>query len=292
MNNKVLDMLNVKYIIQRGQASPNRTVMGNAWLVSKIESVPTADEEIRGLGNEFTVKNTGKGEFLVNNQAKAESKVYGQEKLEYIREIRNPQTNRLEKDTIDVRLSNGLKVGQTVGMVVDTNGLTELVPMQTLENDSLKGSLEELVTLTLDDQFDPSIEAIMLDSEAKNVSKKKFTREGTVKMTKYAPNQINYTANVTGKQFIVFSEIYYKEGWKAYVNGKEQPILKVNYALRGLEVDSGENKIEFKYDIPKYHTAGTMAMVGSILIFLALGGMLFLEWRNRKKEENATQTND
>lgn len=292
MNNKVLDMLNVKYIIQRGQASPNRTALGNAWLISSIESVPTADEEIRGLGNEFTVKNTGSGEFLVNNEVKTESKVYGQEKLEYVREIRNPQTNRLVKDTIDVRLSNGLKVGQTVGMVVDTNGLTELVNMQTLENDSLKGSLKELVRLTLDDQFDPSSEAIMLDSEAKKVSKKKFTREGTVKMTKYAPNQINYAANVSGKQFIVFSEIYYKDGWKAYVNGKEQPILRVNYALRGLEVDSGKNKIEFKYDVPKFYTAGTMAMAGSLIIFLLLGAMLFLEWKNRGKDETVVSAEE
>ncbi len=284
MNNKVLDMLNVKYIIQRGQSSRNRTALGNAWLAASVKSFATADEEIRALGNEFTLKNTGKGEFLVNGEKKSEATIYGQEELLYVIDKRDPQTNRYIKDTIKVQLSNGLRVGQTVAFVLDDQtGLTDLVPLQTLEVDTVN-SFETLVSLTLDGQFNPTTEVVMLDSEAKKLSKKNFSKEGTVTMTKYAANEINYSADVNGKQLIVFSEMYYKDGWKAYVDGKEKEILKVNYALRGLEVDGGKHTVDFKFDIPKFHTAGTMAMIGSILVFLLIGGMLFLDWRNKKSK--------
>lgn len=283
MNNKVLDMLNVKYIIQGGQVSPNRTALGNAWLVSKVETYPTADEEIRALGSEFTVKNTGEGAFLVNGEPKDEAEVYGREELQYVLDRIDLQTNRPRKDTIKVSLTNGLQVGQTVSFAMDTNGMTELVPMQTLEVDTVR-SFKSLVTITLDDRFDPAKEALMLESEAKKLSKKEFSQEGTVEMTSYAPNAISYSADLKGKQFIVFSEMYYEDGWKAFVDGKETEILNANYALRGLEVDGGKHKIEFKFDLPKFHTAETMATVGSVLILLMIGGMLFWDWKQARKE--------
>lgn len=283
MNNSVLDMLNVKYVIQGGQVSPNRTALGNAWLVSKVEVYPNADAEIRALGSEFTLKNTGNGEFLVNGIKEQEAKVYGQEQLQYVVDRVDPQTTRTVKDTIKVSLTNGLQVGQTVSFAMDVNGITELVPMQTLELDTAR-SFKSLVTLTLNDRFNPAKEAVVVESEAKKLSKKEFSGEGTVKMTSYAPNAINYAADVKGKQLIVFSEVYYEDGWKAFVDGKEKEIVNVNYALRGLEVDGGKHTIEFKFDVPKFHTAQTMAMIGSVLIFLLIGGMLFLEWKKQPKE--------
>ncbi len=282
MNNSVLDMLNVKYIIQRGQVSPNQTALGNAWLVSKVETYPSADDEIRALGSEFTLKNTGQGEFLVNGAPKEEAKVYGQENLQYVVDRMDMQTNRPTKDTIKVSLTNGLQVGQTVSFAMDANGVTELIPMQTLEMDTTR-SFQSLLTMTLNDRFDPKNEALMLTSEAKKLSTKEFSGKGSVEMTSYAPNAISYSADLKGKQLIVFSEIYYEDGWKAFVDGKEKEILKVNYALRGLEVNGGKHKIEFKFDIPKFHTAETMATVGSVLVILMIGGMLFWDWRERKK---------
>jgi len=56
-NPKVYDMLNTKYyIIQREgngpQAMPNPTALGNAWFVSSIKQVATADEEMAALDKE------------------------------------------------------------------------------------------------------------------------------------------------------------------------------------------------------------------------------------------------
>ena len=122
----------------------------------------------------------------------------------------------------------------------------------------------------------------MLNSEKSKLSKSVFTGEGQVKLTKYAPNQLNYESESNDKQLIVFSEIYYPEGWKAFLDGKEQEILKVNYLLRGLEVEKGKHKIEFKFDLPKYHTSNTLSIIGSLLILLLIA---FGFYTDRKKTQ-------
>ena len=122
----------------------------------------------------------------------------------------------------------------------------------------------------------------MLKSESKKLSKKEFTGEGTVVMKSYAPNVIEYEAKLKGDQLVVFSEIYYKDGWTAYVDGKETEILKVNYLLRGLEVKGGEHKIVFKFDIPEFHSASKMAYAGSILVFLFIGWGVYSSLKAKK----------
>ena len=39
------------------------------------------------------------------------------------------------------------------------------------------------------------------------------------------------------------------------------------------------------------HTAGTMAMIGSVLMILLVGGLLFLDWRNKPNEPKADKIN-
>jgi hypothetical protein len=52
--------------------------------------------------------------------------------------------------------------------------------------------------------------------------------------------------NNNGGSFIVFSETYFP-GWKAFIDGKQVSIYKVNGLTQGVYVDKGEHIIEFKY---------------------------------------------
>lgn len=277
-NNRVYDMLNVKYFIQSDEkgnmmASPNMTAMGNAWFVKKVETYATADEEIRALGNKFAVANIGPGVLVVNQDAKKNAEVYGSETLKYV----------INKDSIDVRLANGMTEGMEAVFVMDVNGKTNLVPKMTLEMDTAKSFLK-LVDIKVTNEFKNKEEAVMLKSEAAKLSSKSFSGTGAITMTKYEPNKIVYEANANGKQFAVFSEIYYPEGWKAMIDGKEVPIHKVNYLLRGLEIPSGKHKIEFAFALPKYEKSATWAMLGSIVVILALLFGVYTEVRKKVGE--------
>ncbi len=81
---------------------------------------------------------------------------------------------------------------------------------------------------------------------------------------------IHYTAKTNAKQLAVFSELYYRDGWKAYIDEQETPILKVNYVLRGLVVPAGDHKIRFEFKPASVTRAKQIAGIASILVWLAL----------------------
>ncbi len=273
-NNKVLDMLNVKYFIQGENAIPNPKAMGNGWFVKRIEIYETPNDEIRALGAEFNLINKGSGKLLVNDEPVKEATVFGQEKMEYIKS---------NNDTVPIQLSNGMKESMEALLVEDALGQTNLIPAITLEMDTAN-SFSTMVSMTLVNDFDLKNEAVMLKTEADKLSKKEFSGEGTLKMISYKPNRMVYEAEVNDKELLILSEIYYNHGWTAYVDGKEQEILKVNYLLRGLELDKGKHKIELVYFLPKYKTAGIMAMSGTFVLFLLFGWVVFTCMKERKKE--------
>jgi hypothetical protein len=277
-NNKVYDMMNVKYFLQEGEqgkmANVNMTALGNAWLVKKIDAFETADDEIRALGNQFEVKNIGQGALIVNGAKKDKANVYGSEDLKYV----------LQGDSIDVRLTNGMSEGMEALFVMDMNGKTNLIPKITMEMDTAKSFLK-LVELKVSNEFKHREEAIMLKSEASKLKAKQFSGEGSISMASYSPDKIVYNADVKGNQFAVFSEVYYPEGWTAKIDGKIVDIRKVNYLLRGLEIPSGKHKIEFSFMLAKYEKSGTWSLIGSIIILLALIALIYSEFRRKKLAE-------
>jgi len=52
---------------------------------------------------------------------------------------------------------------------------------------------------------------------------------GQITLTSQSPNELRYQAEMDQGGLIVFSEIYYPEGWTATIDGKETPILRTNY---------------------------------------------------------------
>ena len=273
-NNKVLDMLNVKYFIQGENAIPNPNAMGVGWFVKTVDEKETPNDELRGLGAEFALENKGKGRLIVNDEEVNTATVYGMEKMLYI---------KANNDTVPVQLSNGMNEGMEALLVEDAYGKTNLVPAITLEMDTVN-SFNVLVSMKLINDFDLQNEVVMLTSEAKKLSQKEFNGEGTLTMISYKPNRMEYEVDVNDKELLVLSEIYYNHGWRAYVDGKEQEILKVNYLLRGLEIEKGKHKIEFVYDMPKYKTAGIMAISGTFVLFFLFGWVVFTCLKERKNK--------
>lgn len=271
-NNKVFDMLNVKYFIQGESVRRNPTAMGQAWMVRSIKQAENANDEIRKLGAKFRLKNVGTGQFLVNEEPVKEAIVYGGENLIYVQGA----------DSIKIPLTNGMSKGLSVKFVKDAKGVRDYVMPGTLEADTLN-SFQQYVELTVIDVFEPAQEAVMLKSEAEKLSTKEFSGQGSIKMESYRPNKIVYAFDSPEKQLVVFSEIYYPDGWKAFIDGKEVEIRKVNYLLRGLEVDKGAHKIEFSFHQKKYEMSETFAPIGTVILFGIIGFALFMHFKSKRK---------
>lgn len=103
----------------------------------------------------------------------------------------------------------------------------------------------------------------------------------TIELTSYKPDHLVYKSNTQKTQVAIFSEIYYSDGWKAYIDGKEVPYFRANYALRGLQIPEGNHTIEFKFEPKTFEISKNISYAGSALLFLFVGGMFF--WGTRKK---------
>ena len=106
----------------------------------------------------------------------------------------------------------------------------------------------------------------------------------TIKLDLYKPNHLIYTSNNTNNGFAVFSEIYYKEGWKATIDGKESSIFKVDYTLRGMQIPKGKHTIEFTFEPQVVKTGSTIALISFIIMVLVIVAGIYLEERSKKLE--------
>jgi hypothetical protein len=102
-------------------------------------------------------------------------------------------------------------------------------------------------------------------------------------------DEITYKAKTNAKQLAVFSEIYYKDGWKATIDDKEVPIVKVNYVLRGLVIPAGDHSIKFEFKPASITSARQIAGIASILLWLSLVTMIAFAVKNMNKKENAAK---
>lgn len=104
----------------------------------------------------------------------------------------------------------------------------------------------------------------------------------SIKLIAYEPNYLKYTSTNANDGIVVFSEIYYKNGWIATIDGKEVPIFRANYVLRGLKIPAGKHTIEFTFEPQVVKTGSSIALFSSIGMLLLLIGGIY--WSRRKEE--------
>jgi len=104
----------------------------------------------------------------------------------------------------------------------------------------------------------------------------------SIKIVEHKPNYLKYKSNNSNDGFAVFSEVYYGNGWKTYIDGEETMHMRVNYTLRGMSVPAGKHVIEFKFDPDVVKTGSSIALASSVLFGLLLLGGLFYEFKKQK----------
>jgi len=94
--------------------------------------------------------------------------------------------------------------------------------------------------------------------------------------------RLKYQSNTSRQEFAVFSEIYYKEGWNAYVDGKLTPHYRVNYVLRGMLVPSGKHTIEFKFEPTVIKNGNKITLTSYFFLLIIPLGWFFYEKKRKK----------
>jgi len=95
-------------------------------------------------------------------------------------------------------------------------------------------------------------------------------------------DQVNYKSKTAGERFAVFSEVFYKHGWKAYVDGKEVPIYKTNYVLRGAYVPAGNHDIKFEFKPDAYYKGEWIGILANAAVWALLLLAGIMEYRKSR----------
>ena len=64
---------------------------------------------------------------------------------------------------------------------------------------------------------------------------------------------------------LVLSDLHYP-GWKAEVDGRDVPIERVDYALRGVPLDAGNHLVVFRYEPLSWRLGWIVSLLGLALL--------------------------
>lgn len=141
-------------------------------------------------------------------------------------------------------------------------------------------------------QFNPGRTAVLNQSYKNTINAASFQVDSGafIHLTQYTPNLLKYES-VNGQNGLgLFSEIYYPAGWKAFIDGKETPILRVDYAFRGIMIPAGKHQIEFRFHPDTFFTGLKLSGISSvILILLVLAGLAYELFRRANQQQQVAE---
>ncbi len=125
----------------------------------------------------------------------------------------------------------------------------------------------EMEALNVENGFDPKNIAIVDNRYNKLVGEvTKKDEAAFVEMTDYKPNKLEYNFSSQKDELVIFSEIFYKGGWQAYIDDKPVNHFRANYLLRGLKVPAGDHKIRFEFSRSSYSIGSVISLISSLII--------------------------
>jgi len=139
------------------------------------------------------------------------------------------------------------------------------------------------------DSLDTKKAAVIIESDYNQLKKENnFSLQkdttATISLEKYSLTSLVYKTQSQKPQFAVFSEIFYQDGWNAYIDKTLVPHYRVNYVLRGMKIPAGTHTVEFKFE-PKVIQQGKIISLSSygLLILMGLGWYFYIEKKKHKK---------
>jgi hypothetical protein len=107
-----------------------------------------------------------------------------------------------------------------------------------------------------------------------------------VAIVHYGIQDLEVLTTATGNNLLFLSEAFYPKGWKAFIDGKEIEILRLNYLFRGVIVPQGKHTVEMKFEPASFSTGRQISLAANIvvLIGIVLSGIGW--YRNRTKRQN------
>lgn len=135
--------------------------------------------------------------------------------------------------------------------------------------------------------LDPHTTAVVDKRFESELSGLKITPDSTatIELVSYKPDVLTYKTKAVSEQLAVLSEIYFSNGWQAYVDGEEVPHFRADWTLRAMRVPAGEHEIVFKFEPQGYYNSRHVATASSAVLVLLLIGIIIRPFVLKRKEK-------
>jgi Bacterial membrane protein YfhO len=103
-------------------------------------------------------------------------------------------------------------------------------------------------------------------------------RAGSARIVSYEGEKAVLSATSSGPGLVVLTDLHYP-GWKATVDGRDAPIERVNYLMRGVQVPAGAHRVEFTYEPTSYRVGWIVSLIATLGVLIA--GLV--GWRSQRR---------
>lgn len=141
---------------------------------------------------------------------------------------------------------------------------------------------EEIMAL---DSIDSKSQIVLTREYESELSGIQFENDSLaeIALTSYSANEMKYKTAASTDQLAVFSEIYYKEGWNAYLDGQLLPHMRANYVLRAMLIPKGQHELVFRFEPQVIENGNVVTLISyALLVLIPLGWFV----KDRRKESS------
>jgi hypothetical protein len=164
------------------------------------------------------------------------------------------------------------KPGNSMTLIANPSYLPKAMmfyDVKVIENDSLLKKYME------SREFDYR-RTLVLEKNPGNVNLPRDTTiVSEVSIAEYGLNRIRIDVNTPENGFLLLSEVYYP-AWKAFIDGKETEIFRVDYCLRSVYVEKGKHTVEFVYESSSFRS-GMITSIAALI--LSIVGLIYFKHR-------------
>jgi len=128
---------------------------------------------------------------------------------------------------------------------------------------------DNICRTVLKQSFDPKRRAALLEDPAiEPVTDSSVIAQDQTIIERYVNDYISVTAKTQADGILVLADNWFP-AWKAFIDGEEVEVMRVNGAFRGVVIPAGEHKVEFKY-ISETHKVGRMLTLAGLFAVAAV----------------------
>ena len=125
----------------------------------------------------------------------------------------------------------------------------------------------EIYNKILDSDFDPKELSYISDYNDHDI-KFEYSLSSNVDLISWSADMIEFSTNTNVNSFLLFSEIYYPDGWQLTDGNKFYDIYNINELVRGALIPSGEKTFKMYYEPTEVYYSRLISIISFIFIML------------------------